>query len=246
MAKIWTRTSCSFVVEILEQRDGDRIGLLAGRAGSAHPDAHGGLPLLALEEAREDLGAQRLERIVVAKEVGDADEHVLVQRAQLASVGLDQLEVVPEAFDLVQEHAPLGAALDRRQLVLAEVGARSGADEPQELGEILALVRRLGDGGGMIGVRAERHELGRDRLRRSGEVDAASGERRARHAGVLRRRDVLREGQPAGLLDRLDAERAVGAGAGVDDADGVLAQIGGERAQKRVDLQPRACSAMAR
>ena len=46
---------------------------------------------------------------------------------------------------------------------------------------------------------------------------------------------ILRDGHPADRLDLLQAERAVGAGAGEDDADGPLLLILSQRAEEEVD-----------
>ena len=54
---------------------------------------------------------------------------------------------------------------------------------------------------------------------------------------------ALRQGQPAALLDRLEAERAVAAAAGEDDADGALALVVGEAAEEQVDRVGRALGA---
>ncbi len=67
------------------------------------------------------------------------------------------------------------------------------------------------------------------------QVDEAGGRSTPGHARMGRRRDVLRHGQAAVLLDRLDPDRALVAGAGQDDADRVLALVLGERDEEPVD-----------
>ena len=43
---------------------------------------------------------------------------------------------------------------------------------------------------------------------------------------------------PAGALDRLEPQRAIGAGAGQDDPDGLLLLVLGQRAEEVINGQP--------
>ena len=63
---------------MLEQQDRERIGLFAGRA-ARHPDPYRVAAALALEQRRDDLPGQRVERLGVAEERGDADQQVVEQ-----------------------------------------------------------------------------------------------------------------------------------------------------------------------
>ena len=69
------------------------------------------------------------------------------------------------------------------------------------------------------------------------QIDRARGDGTVRHAGILGHGSVaaLRQGQAAAGLDRLQAKRAIMAGAGQNDADRILAQIMRHRVEKRVD-----------
>ena len=66
----------------LAEQDGDRGGLLAGRA-ARHPDPHRVHGRLAFEEGGQ-LGLERLAALRVAEEVGDADQPVLQQGRRFA------------------------------------------------------------------------------------------------------------------------------------------------------------------
>jgi hypothetical protein len=57
-------------------------------------------------------------------------------------------------------------------------------------------------------------------LRGEHQIDGLRGQRRARHAVVLRRRGLLGNRDSAHRLDIPNADRPVGPGAGQDDADG--------------------------
>ena len=113
--------------------------------------------------AREDLRLQRLERLRVAEEAGDADEHVLVQRRSSSGVALHELDVVGQLLDLVQRHPALDAPVDRGRLVVAEVVAERGADEDDELADAApASAARGGFGAREVRVLADALQLLRD------------------------------------------------------------------------------------
>ncbi len=108
---------------MLGQDHGDRIRLLAGRA-RRHPDTDLVAGRLVGKE-RRNLRLERVERVAIAEEVGDADQQVLEQRAGLAGMGADEIEVVRQLVDAVDAHAPGDAAQDGRPLVVAEVATRA-------------------------------------------------------------------------------------------------------------------------
>ena len=110
---------------------------------------------------------------------------------------------------MCSDHAPLDAAVDRRVLVLRQVVAELGADEDEELAELLL------DAEGRLAARStgrsadafgDARQLVADLLRRQAEVRRPARERAPRHAVVLRGRRVLHERDAAGGLDRLEAE----------------------------------------
>ena len=66
------------------------------------------------------------------------------------------------------------------------------------------------------------------------EIDAAGGDGAPGHAALLGGFVLGERDSPLGL-DRLETQRAVGARARKDDADGVMVLVLGERSQERVD-----------
>ena len=129
---------------MLDQQHRDRVRLLAARA-RRHPDAHLVARGLAREQRRH-LRLERVEGVAVAEEVGDADQQVLEQRAGLAGMGAQEVEVGRQLVDAVDAHAPADAAQDRRPLVVAEVapgvGAQVGEDAAQRRLELVGGERR--------------------------------------------------------------------------------------------------------
>ena len=70
------------------------------------------------------------------------------------------------------------------------------------------------------------------------EVHGAGQDRAARHAVIFGLVRILRDDEPALLLDRLQSQAAIAAGPREDHADRALAEFFGQRAQKEVERQP--------
>ena len=81
--------------------------------------------------------------------------------------------------------------------------------------------------------------------RRENQIDAAGRHGAARHRVVFGR-IILREGDSALGLDRLQAQRAVGGGAREHHTDGQFALIGGERFEEGIDGSMRHMNLLAR
>ena len=128
---------------VLEERDRDGVCLLTRRA-ARHPHANGPAGFLVLEQGGKHLGLERLEGIRVAEEASDRDEYVLVQRAQLIAILLNEPDVVLQAVELVQNHAALDPPVDRRLLVLREIVAELGPDQHEQLRKLILNERPLG------------------------------------------------------------------------------------------------------
>ena len=75
---------------------------------------------------------------------------------------------------------------------------------------------------------------------RGDDVGEPGGDGTLRHAVELGRGRVLDEREPGLLLDRAEAEGAVGAHAREDDPDALLLQVGGEGAEEEVDGETQA------
>ncbi len=127
---------------VLEQQDGDRIGLLAGGA-AGHPNADLVGRRLAFEQGRNDLLRQCLERVLVAEKRGDADQQILEEPGHLLMIAAQALDVIVDiaqfehlhaAFDPTQE----GAFLVPREIV-PELVAQDVADRLARPGDALAL-----------------------------------------------------------------------------------------------------------
>ena len=153
--------------------------------------------------------------------------------------------------DQVRQAVDLQAALDPAQhgrpLVVLEVVAGALVQRLHDVAQRLFRDRRhrrrldgrrhlLGIGDlDPPGVAPELDQPIRNLGDRQDDVDLAGGDGAARHAVVLGILGQLRHDDAAVLLQAADAGRAVGPGAGEDDADGALAMRLGERAEEQVD-----------
>ena len=79
------------------------------------------------------------------------------------------------------------------------------------------------------------HELGGDLSGGQDEIDGSRDHGAVGHAGVLRRLLVLGERQAPGILDRTEADGAIGSGARKNYADRPGPMVVGQRGQEGVD-----------
>ena len=126
------------IAQELEERDGDRVDLLAGRA-AGDPDAQRRVAGPILEELGEDRRAEGLEGLRIAKEAGDVDQDLVAQRAGLLGVVLDQLGVGRQAGDAIDDHPPLDPPAKRGLLVAREVDGARLAQGGQDAAEGLLI-----------------------------------------------------------------------------------------------------------
>ncbi len=150
-----------------------------------------------LQQARESLRLQRLERLRIAEKGGDADENVLIQRLDFGRIALQEAGVFAAARQLEQRHPAADAPVQRVGLILREVDTGILAQCREDLVDLLQVrclfpavpdatleqIRKTGDP----------RQLARDRGRRQHEIDPARGNGAARHA-VVERRGILRYG----------------------------------------------------
>ncbi len=120
---------------MLAQQDSDGISLLAG----GDPDAHLVVGALALEQLWDDECLDRLKRSGIAKEIGNADQQVTIQRTDLIRLLLQQRAVVLEFWGLDHLHAALDSALKTPVLVFAEIVSGAPAQQRVDLGQRVAL-----------------------------------------------------------------------------------------------------------
>lgn len=121
--------------QILHEQDGQRVHLLAGRAGrNPEPQRHLGLHV---QEHRKDFLREGHRPRGIAKEPCHPDQDIAIQRFPFGGVLFELLPVRPEIADVPQQHAPLDPAFDRRSLVVEEIDPVALAqqlDDAVELG----------------------------------------------------------------------------------------------------------------
>ena len=227
------------VAEALQQRDGQRVDLLAGRA-AGDPDPDRRARRAAADQAREDVPLQRLEGGRVAEEVRHPDEEVIVEGDDLLGLVLERLLVAVEVLLMAEHHPPLDPPQDRPALVPREVDARVLPDQIEDLPQpglprLVAGGHRVPFAADAERVVADPRELEPHGRGREDMVDEARAHGAAGHAVVAGGGLVLGDRDPAGRLDLLDAHGPVGAAAGEDHADGAPAQLEGHRAEEDVD-----------
>ena len=191
------------------------------------------------EEAGDDILGQRGKGIRIAEEPRDVDEKIAEEGFDFVGRFVEVGDVGFEAVDLVEPHAPLDAAVDRARFVEREIVAGLGAEKDENfLQGILRLGRghglEAGTAGEVLGVS---DQLGRHFRRRHHIIDQACGNGAVRHAVEFGGFRILRHDHAVFALDGAHAERAVGAGAGQNDADGALALVLGEGAEEKIDGQ---------
>lgn len=195
------------LLELLEHR------LLCRAIGGAarHPGSQGGAGPRLGHQGIDDHLAQRVERLRVAEEVGDADEQVADQGLLLADVSAQVIEVGVGVLEARQGHPPEHAALDGGRLVDPEIEAQVGLEDRGEAAEILFVDAQeparthvvvpvdLGLEGGRD-TRTQREvgealQGGRDLVDREDQVDDSGVDRALRHAGLATRVGILGHGE---------------------------------------------------
>ena len=120
---------------------------------------------------------------------------------------------------------------------MAIPGVQHRQDGAEVFGELL--VERSGCGGAThVGMLDESQEDLGHLLHGQDVVDQSRGDRAAGHAVVGCRLRVLGQGQAAVGLDGLQAVRALGAGPGEDDADGLLVAVLGQGVEEEINGYP--------
>ena len=220
-------------VHVLAQQDGERVDLFAGGA-AGDPDPHDIVGAALLKELGHDHLGELLERLGIAKEVGDIDQQIAKQRAHFVLMTTQVFDIRFQIVDLHHLHAPLHAPHKGLGLVAAEVVADLAAQNAIDLRlgmlELLQLFLCAGTEGRVVQHVSAVGELGEFRahcLDRNRVVDKSRGDGAVRHAGMLRPEAVgsLRHRHAAAFLDGLEIERAVRVAAGQHHAHRQLALV---------------------
>ena len=234
------RHLCNARAEEFDQRDGQGVGFLAGRA-ARHPDAQRRLRRALREPLGKDLFFQQMESLGLAEKVRHVDQHVVEERPDFLRRLLQVAHVSGQRVHFLQRHPPCDPAQQRGGFIEREIHARGRAQEDEDLVQ-LGVARRLrallrGRGLRHVGMPHELRQLPGDGVWRQHAVHHAGRDGAVRHAVVARGFFLLRESQPARGLDRAQAGGAVGRRAGEDHADGAALLVGGERVEKEVHRQ---------
>ena len=199
---------------IFQEQHGGAVGFFSG--GAAHgPHAHAIAGAFALKQLGYDLLRQHRPRCGVAEELGDMDEHVVVEGVDLGAVLAQAEEVIGQRLQVEQLHAAGDAAQEGRFLIAAKVVPRAHAQLGQDLEEGLPVAlgevlwfRRQREGG----LRAfRRHQLGGQLGDGGDDVHQPGGDGAFGHAVVLGFVRRLDQQEAAVLLDRAHADGAVAA-----------------------------------
>ena len=221
--------------DLLEKQHGEGIGLLAG-AAAGNPDPQRPIRRMPADEIGDHLLRQQLEGLRVAEEAGDVDQQILGEELELSRILPQQVEIPATVVDAGQRHAPLDPAQQCARLIERKIVRGLSAQKIEDFGQLIRrmILRRQSLPPGVFG-----EDLG-DLRDREHEVHGAGQDRAARHAVILGLVRILRDDEPALLLDRLQSQAAVAAGPREDHADRALAEFFGQRAQKEVERPARA------
>ena len=141
--------------------------------------------------------------------------------------------------ELQRLQTALQAAADRALLILAKIVAGLAREQPidrvQVLAGCLAGVGGVSGGAARSQVRGVLTELGRHHFHRQNMIHQPCGNGAADNAVIPGGSRCLGHGHATILLDGLETQGAIGASAGEEDAHGVLALVGSQRAEKLID-----------
>ena len=207
-------------VDLLAKKHGEGIGFFAGTA-TGDPDSQRSIQRVIAHKVGNNALGQKIENGRVPKEARDIDQQIPGELITFVGIAKQEVEILGGGFDRRQGHPPLDAPLERPVLVKREVMNRLRAQEcdnvRQQILQRLLRARfpRLGDKDAASFARDQR--LG-DLRGAEHEVHCAGCDGAAGHAVIVGFADVLRDDEAAFILDRFQAEAAVGAGSGKDHA----------------------------
>lgn len=207
-------------------------------------------PRTPVQNRGSHLPLESFERIAIAKEARDRDEHVLQKRIGLVEVAFEIVEVRRNVGLLGDLHPSLESPQHRAALVRAEVVSRTLEEgrhhfAQRRLGprDRIGAFRRLGLEADRLrtgqldplGVLPQVEQLLRDLGDRKHEVDPVGRHGGYGHRVVFRFGRRLRDRDTAFSLDVRQTERAVATGAGQHHGDRALAMLARQCAEERVD-----------
>jgi hypothetical protein len=225
---------CELRAQDLGEADDQRVGLLSGRAARG-PEAE---PALALAPPFHELGedgiAQEEEGVAIAEELGDVDEQVAGELADLVRLGLQVEGVFVQGRGADGGHPPADPPQQGRALVAVEIDVALLAHDADHLGQ-----------GGIHGLPRFRHcrmdeqllEQGRHPLDVHHVVHHGGGQGEG-HGRIARGAGVLDDDGPARLFDVHSPRRPVRACPGEDHGDQALAVGAGRRLQQEIHGRP--------
>ena len=227
------------LVHAFLQEHRQRIHLLARRT-ARHPHAHRGVVRPRAQQLGHDGFGQQVEGFRVAEKAGHADEQVFEQQLQLVRILLQLAEVWLRPAQLMHVDPPFDAPPDGVDFIdgeiVPDVHAQQHEDFLHRLGKIL--FAQFMSGQGQIRPLRVGDQLARQPLDRQNVIHQPRTDRAGRHPVILRRLRFLGHGHARRAFDGFQTQRAVGARAGEDDADGLVLLILGERAEKIINRQP--------
>ena len=227
------RLACRFHRLLNEHRQ--RIRFLAGRAGR-DPDSQLVGFLRLGDQPRHNLPLQKGPGLGVAKEAGDVDQQVFVQRRPFLFRCFQQFDVLFGRSATGDHAPPLDPPAQRARLVVREIDPLVTRDERRDFSQD-GFRRRFGNGLDHAARRVGCVVVNRagQLARRQHVIGEPGGDHAAGHAVELGRFRVLHQHDPARFVDRPHAARPVAAGPRQDHADRQIAQTAGQRVQKDVD-----------
>ena len=227
--------------DLLEQHR-EAVGLFTSRtAGHPGPD-HAALGMCP-DDGWHHLLLDALPHRRIAEEAGDADQELLEQQVGLLPALPEDPHIVGDARELVQPHPPLDAAHQGALAVEREVVSGALPQKQHHLGQATPVIGGLGffmcrtrAGQGRVVVQ-EGEDAARQLFGRGHHVGEAGVDGAAWHRVESGRGRRLDEYDTGVLLDRAQAQGAIGAHSREDDPHRQLSEIGGQAAQKVVDGQ---------
>ncbi len=178
--------------------------------------------------------ARAFERLRVSEECRHRNQQITEQRLHLLHIVAEEREIVRQ----LSSSRHLGAARDPSQhcrfLVLREVVTGAGANVGENAAHVFSIrVAQLPERD-MFLVSRELDNARGYFAQGQNEVGEPRGDRAARHRSIFGLVGVLHEDDAPCFLDRLEADRAIRAGAREDDGE-VIAVLLGERLKEKVD-----------